>query len=141
MIMSFNANFITVLIAIVATGFLIIVLRLKQNSNAVKKSGQIENEINSLGKEILVVTGDTVPGKKILQVLGAVRAVSDTQASSNQEFDLAEKEAMKKLMMSAMSMRANAVIGLKHSTGTYQQQNSNWKVSQVVYVGTAVRIK
>ena len=63
-----------------------------------------------------------------------------TQASSKQEFELAEKEAMKNLMKSAISMSANAIIDLKLSTGTYQQQGSKWEVSQAVYIGTAIRI-
>ena len=131
---------LTIFALVLVSGMLLFCLFFIQNLRAKRRSEQIESEINSLRKKILVVTGNTVPGKKILKVLGAVRAVSDTQASSRQEFDLAEKEAMKTLMTSAISLSANAIIDVRLSTGTYQKKGSQWQVSQSVYTGTAVQI-
>ena len=66
--------------------------------------------------------------------------ISDTQATSKDEFALAEKEAMFNLIGEAKKLGANAIVDMKLNTGTYQQTGSQWQVSQVVYTGTAVQI-
>ncbi|MFZ6008061.1 MAG: heavy metal-binding domain-containing protein [Nitrospirota bacterium] len=63
---------------------------------------------------------------------------------------LAEKEAMLDIMNKAINMGANAIIDLKMTTSTYEQQGLEGMVSsvlynkkmasKVIYNGTAVRI-
>lgn len=61
-------------------------------------------------------------------------------ASTDAEFRLAEKEALLDIMNQAINLGANSVIDLKMTTGSYQQQGSQWMVSKATYTGTAVRI-
>ncbi len=93
-----------------------------------------------LRQRILVVTSSIIPGKEIKDVLGSVTGVSKVAASTDAEFRLAEKEALLDIMNQAINLGANSVIDLKMTTGSYQQQGSQWMVSKATYTGTAVRI-
>lgn len=81
-----------------------------------------------------------VPSDKIKQTLGLVRGISDTEASSQADFALAEREALLLLLKHAHDLGANAVVGVRLATGTYETTGSKWQVSRPVYTGTAVRI-
>ncbi len=105
---------------------------------AVKGSKELEASLAKLRTEILGIAGSSVPGKEINDVIGIVRGISDTQATSKEQFELAEKEALYKLLTEAKTLGANAVIDMKVETGSYAQQGSQWQVSQAVYTGTAV---
>lgn len=107
----------------------------------VKQSGTaIEGKLNQLRREITVVASSGIPGRNIAKVFGNVTGISDTQATSKDEFALAEKEAMFNLISEAKKLGANAIVDMKLNTGTYQQTGSQWQVSQVVYTGTSVQI-
>jgi len=43
-------------------------------------------------------------------------------------------------MKRALEMDANAIVDLRMTTGSYEQQGSKWMVSRVVYNGTAVMV-
>ena len=43
-------------------------------------------------------------------------------------------------MRQGIQMGANALVDLKMTTGSYEQQGSQWMVSKVVYYGTAVKV-
>ncbi|WKZ32044.1 MAG: heavy metal-binding domain-containing protein [Thermodesulfobacteriota bacterium] len=107
---------------------------------ATAKLADTEKKCKELGEKILVVTSSAIPGKE-LDIIGVVSGVSDTAASFGEEFKLAEKEALYNLMNRALELGANGVVDLKMSTGSYQQQGSQWMVSKVTYTGTAVLIK
>lgn len=107
----------------------------------VKQGGAvIEEKLNQLRREITVVASNGIPGRNIAKVFGNVTGISDTQATSKDEFALAEKEAMFNLIGEAKKLGANAIVDMKLNTGTYQQTGSQWQVSQVIYTGTAVQI-
>ncbi len=81
-----------------------------------------------------------LPDGKIKETLGMVRGISETEASSRQEFRLAEQEALLLMLKQAYDRGANAVVGVSLNTSTYEASGSKWQVSRPVYIGTAVRI-
>ena len=98
------------------------------------------SELNKLRSEVLVVSSGGIPGKEIRKVLGHVSGTSRIEASTPQEADAAEKQAMLSLMKNALEMGANAVMDAKQSSSTYERQGSKWMVSKTYYTGTAVVI-
>ena len=81
-----------------------------------------------------------LPAEAVKETLGMVRGVSETEASSSQDFRLAEQEALLLMLKHAHDLGANAVVGVSLTTGTYETNGSQWQVSRPVYTGTAVRI-
>ena len=114
-------------------------LRMKKQK-AMKKMAIVDSGLKTIGKEVIAVTSEAFPGKPIKSTLGSVVGISDTAASTDEQFLLAEKEAMLNILTIAREMGANAVIGLRMSAGTYQQQGSQWMVTKVTYNGTAVQV-
>ncbi len=107
---------------------------------AKEKAGKLQAVLEELRHEVMVVISSVIPGKEIKQVFGNVSGISDTNVVSREEFALAEKEAMHNLILEAKKLGANAVVGLKLSTSTYEHTGSQWQVSQLVYLGTAVSV-
>ena len=93
-----------------------------------------ETEIKELG--IMVVTTDTIPGKKIVKTLGQVRArnsalLSHQMAGWSLE-QATESDARRNLMKEAQALGANAIVGAKT-----ERHESKGDVTYYVY-GTAV---
>ena len=103
------------------------------------KRSEITEELNNFKKDILVVSSPDIPGKTIKNILGLVRGISG-QATTEAEFNRAEAEALKNMINNAVSIGANAIIGVKLTIGAYDQQGSKWQSAQAVYIGTAVVI-
>ena len=99
---------------------------------------QLEHELDLIRSQVLLVTTDDVPGFKIAKTLGYVEALSPTEAASDWEYRLAEKDALLKLAQKARSIGANAVVGVRKINAQYDQSGSQWLVSRVAYCGTAV---
>ena len=78
--------------------------------------------------------------EKVRETLGLVRGISDIEASSRLDFELAEQEALYLMLKQARELGANAVVDARLTTGTYETNGSQWQVSRPVYTGTAVRI-
>ncbi len=81
-----------------------------------------------------------LPSEKVRETLGLVRGISDIEASSRLDFELAEQEALYLMLKQARELGANAVVDARLTTGTYETNGSQWQVSRPVYTGTAVRI-
>ncbi|WP_028081458.1 heavy metal-binding domain-containing protein [Solimonas soli] len=107
---------------------------------ATTKSVAIDALTQELQTEITVVTGASVPGATVERVIGLVRGMSETQASTKQQFELAEKEALRNMLQQAKRLGAKAILDTRLSASTYEQQGSKWQVSQIVYTGTAVML-
>lgn len=118
----------------------------KREETARVKAEELDKQIQELSQRVLVVTSSTVPGKEIKRVIGAVTGVSKTEASTDAEFKLAEKEALLDIMQKAIELGANAIVDLKMTTGSYEKrvwidigsQKGYRMVSKVTYTGTAV---
>jgi uncharacterized protein YbjQ (UPF0145 family) len=135
------SSFSPVLIIIILFAFFIFWRINNKKQKASKKNLETSKMIDALKLEILVVPSSEIPGKNIKNVLGLVRGVSDTQASTKEEFSLSETEALYDMLKNAKNMGANAIIDAKVSTGTYQTQGSQWQVSQAIYTGTAIVVE
>jgi len=110
-----------------------------RRKKAVKKTVDAEEKIAAMKEKILVVTSSDIPTRKIRDVLGSVTGIS-TSASTEEEFTRAEREAMADIMRRGLEMGANAIVDLRMTTGSYEQQGAKWMVTRVVYNGTAVKI-
>lgn len=99
---------------------------------------QLEHELDLIKNQILLVTTDDLPGIGIAKTLGYIEALSPTEAASDWEYRLAEKDALLKLAQKARSIGANAVVGIRKTNAHYDQAGSQWQVSRVMYCGTAV---
>ena len=104
------------------------------------KTTELDDKIRNLREKIIVVTSNSLPDRQIKGALGNVTGISATAASTDRGFRKAEKEALADIMRKGIEMGANAIIDLKMTTGSYEQQGSQWMVSKVVYYGTAVRV-
>ena len=81
-----------------------------------------------------------LPPGNVRETIGLVRGISDIEASSRRDFELAEQEALYLMLKQARELGANAVVDARLTTGTYETNGSQWQVSRPVYTGTAVRI-
>lgn len=97
-------------------------------------------EMGEFRNRVLVVSSGVIPGKVIREVLGHVSGTSRIEASTPQEADAAEKQAMLNLMKNALDMGGNAVLDAKLSCSTFERQGSRWMVSKAYYTGTAAVI-
>ena len=104
------------------------------------KTAELDAEIKNLRERIIVVTSNSLPDREIKGALGNVTGISETGAATDRGFRKAEKEALADIMRQGIQMGANAIVDLKMTTGSYEQQGSQWMVSKVVYYGTAVRV-
>ena len=102
---------------------------------------EIEKDIQGLREWIIVVTSNSLPDREIKGALGNVTGISATAASTDRGFRKAEKEALADIMRQGIQIGANAIVDLKMTTGSYEQQGSQWMVSKEVYYGTAVRVR
>lgn len=118
----------------------IALLRWNRKSKAITEPQieQLEHELDLIRKQILLVTTNDVPGCRIVKTIGYVEALSATEAASDWEYRLAEKDAVLRLAQKARSIGANAVVGIKKINAHYDQAGSQWRVSRVAYCGTAV---
>lgn len=129
------------LLIILAILYFLVIIPARRRKKATELASSLRDKLAEKRRTVLVVTSPKIEGKKILQTLGAVTGTSSTQVMSQDEFDLAEKEAMLAIIEEAESLGANAIVGLQQNTGTYEQQGSKWQVSQFAYSGTAVKIQ
>jgi uncharacterized protein YbjQ (UPF0145 family) len=110
----------------------------KSKSMTEPKLDKLERELNLIRSQILLVTTDDLPGIKIAKTLGYIEALSPTEAASEWEYRLAEKDALLRLAKKARDIGANAVVGIRKTNAHYDQAGSQWRVSRVTYCGTAV---
>ena len=102
---------------------------------------QLEHDLDCVRKQVLLVSTDYVPGRKTVKTFGYLDALSETEVASDLEYRIAEKDALLKLAQKALSIGANAVVGIRKSSAHYDQAGSKWRVSRVTYCGTALTIE
>jgi uncharacterized protein YbjQ (UPF0145 family) len=99
---------------------------------------EMARALGQLRAQVRVFT--QLPPDQVKQSLGLVRGLSDIEASSRRDFELAEQEALCAMLKEARALGANAVIDARLTTGTHETAGSQWQVARPVYTGTAVRI-
>ena len=137
-----------IILFVVGAGALIILLStlvIFSNSvelkKTVNKAKDIDAKIAEMKNKIIIVSGSSIPEKRIIKAIGLVRGISDTKAATKEEFSLIEKEALYNMLKEANNQGANAIIDIKLTTGTYkegQAMQSLRTISQAIYMGTAV---
>ena len=102
-----------------------------------RKMEQLQNQIDELEEQVIVVTGSSVPGKKVTRVVGPVTGFSTVYSGEIGKFQQAEREAMLSLIRKALDQGANAVIDLKMN-GPGELVEVSGPAPKVTYLGTAV---
>ena len=102
---------------------------------------QLDAALTSIRDELFLVSTESVPDRSIVKTLGFVESMSGIEATSNADYLLAEREALLALGKQALAMGANAIVGLRKTNTHYDQAGSQWRVSRVTYLGTAVVVK
>ncbi len=110
----------------------------RSRTTAEPRIAQLERELDLIKNQILLVTTDMLPGCRVVKTIGYVESLSETEAASDWDYRIAEKEALLGLAQNAIGIGANAVVGIKKINAHYDQAGSQWRVSRVAYCGTAV---
>ncbi len=128
------------LFALLLAGAALLRWNRRSRTTAVPRIVQLERELDLIKSQILLVTTDTLPGGRIVKTIGYVESLSETEAASDWEYRIAEKEALLRLAKEAQTLGANAVVGVKKINAHYDQAGSQWRISRVAYAGTAVTV-
>lgn len=126
------------LMALLLAVFAFLVWNRRDKAATEKRIAQLDQELELIRNQITLVTTDGFSGGRILKTVGYIEAISEIEAASAWEYRLAEKEAMLKLAKLALSLGANALIGIRKINASYDQSGSRWRISRVTYCGTAV---
>jgi len=109
----------------------------------------LDKEIQYFQKRVATATANAIPGRTTEQVLGPVTGHSLIPASNEQERTLAEREAMHSLLKEAIRMGANAVLGLKMITDSYEHTDPKkflilpavtFTATKMAYEGIAAKV-
>lgn len=126
------------LFALLLAGAALLRWNRRSKAAAIPRIAQLERELDLIKSQILLVTTDMLPGCRVVKMIGYVESLSETEAGSDWEYRIAEKEALLGLAQKAVGIGANAVVGIKKINAHYDQAGSQWRVSRVAYCGTAV---
>lgn len=66
-----------------------------------------------------------------------LESTSTIEVASDADYRLAECDALLNLSRNAVDKGANAIVGLRKTHAHYDQPGSQWRVSRVIYSGTA----
>lgn len=114
----------------------------KQNRHRdTQRLNQLDAALTSIREQLFLVSTESVPDRSIVKTIGFVESMSGIEATSDADYLLAEREALLALGKQALAMGANAIVGLRKSNAHYDQAGSQWRVSRVTYLGTAVVVK
>lgn len=106
-----------------------------------KRLNQLDAALASIREQLFLVSTESVPERSIVKTIGFVESMSGIEATSDADYLLAEREALLELGRQALAMGANAIVGLRKTNSHYDQAGSQWRVSRVTYLGTAVVVK
>jgi uncharacterized protein YbjQ (UPF0145 family) len=106
-----------------------------------KRLNQLDTALASIREQLFLVSTESVPERSIVKTIGFVESMSGIEATSDADYLLAEREALLELGRQALTMGANAIVGLRKTNTHYDQAGSQWRISRVTYLGTAVVVK
>lgn len=110
----------------------------RQNRHRDTQLNQLDAALTSIREQLLLVSTESVPERSIVKTIGFVESMSGIEATSDADYLLAEREALLALGKQALAIGANAIVGLRKTNTHYDQAGSQWRVSRVIYSGTAV---
>jgi uncharacterized protein YbjQ (UPF0145 family) len=99
----------------------------------IQRLNQLDTALTSIREQLFLVSTESVPERSIVKTIGFVESMSGIEATSDADYLLAERQAL--------AMGANAIVGLRKTNTHYDQAGSQWRVSRVTYLGTAVVVK
>lgn len=99
-----------------------------------------DEKLEEIMQDVVFVTTEEIPGKTITRCLGGVRAIS-SRVTSEGALIIEEKVALRAFLENAKAMGANAVVGMKVQSITFEQNGSRWNSGTLYYTGTAVIVE
>ena len=126
------------LFALLLAGVVLLRWNRRSKASVEPQLDQLEHDLDLIKTQILLVTTDILPGCRVVKTIGYVESLSETEAASDWEYRIAEKEALLGLAQKALGIGANSVVGVRKINAHYDQAGSQWRVSRVAYCGTAV---
>lgn len=127
--------------ALFCAAFILMKWRRQNRQYDTHRLAQLDAALAIIREQVLLVSTDTVPQHLVEKTLGFIESKSGIEAASDSEYQLAEKEALLSLGRQALSMGANAVVGLHKVNSHYDQAGSQWRIARVSYLGTAVLLR
>lgn len=103
-----------------------------------RRMDRMLSDLEAIKHQVLLVSTDQPPSKAVIRTLGYLESVSAVEAASDADYQLAECDALLTLARNALAQGANAIVGLRKTHAHYDQPGSQWRVSRVIYSGTAV---
>ncbi|MAK45346.1 MAG: hypothetical protein CMN80_14495 [Spongiibacter sp.] len=99
-----------------------------------------DEKLKEIVSEVVFVTTEEIPGKSITRCLGGVRAIS-SRITSEGALIIEEKVTLRAFLENAKAMGANAVVGMKVQSISFEQNGSKWNSGNLYYTGTAVVVE
>ncbi len=99
------------------------------------------SDLEVIKRHVHLVSTDQLPSRKMIRTIGYLESLSAVEAASDGDYRLAECDALLSLARDAYARGANAIIGLRKTHAHYDQLGSQWRVSRVIYSGTAVVVR
>ncbi len=86
-----------------------------------------------------IVSGETILGANIFRDISAsiTDIIGGRSAAYEKSLIEAKNIALREMMEQAAGLGANAIVGLRKTHAHYDQPGSQWRVSRVIYSGTA----
>ena len=102
-----------------------------------RRMDRMLSDLEAIKHQVLLVSTDQPPSKVVIRTLGYLESVSTVEVASDADYRLAECDALLTLARNALAKGANAIVGLRKTHAHYDQPGSQWRVSRVIYSGTA----
>ena len=102
-----------------------------------RRMDRMLSDLEAIKHQVLLASTDQPPSKVVIRTLGYLESVSTVEVASDADYRLAECDALLNLARNAVAQGANAIVGLRKTHAHYDQPGSQWRVSRVIYSGTA----
>ena len=102
-----------------------------------RRMDRMLSDLEAIKHQVLLVSTDQPPSKAVIRMLGYLESVSTVEVASDADYRLAECDALLTLARNALAKGANAIVDLRKTHAHYDQPGSQWRVSRVIYSGTA----
>ena len=102
-----------------------------------RRMDRMLSDLEGIKHQVLLVSTDQPASKAVIRTLGYLESVSTVEVASDADYRLAECDALLTLARNALAKGANAIVGLRKTHAHYDQPGSQWRVSRVIYSGTA----
>jgi len=103
-----------------------------------RRINQMLSDLDAIKHHVLLASTDELPSQTVSRTIGYLESLSAIEAASDADYRLAECDALLSLANDAHARGANAIIGLRKTHAHYDQPGSQWRVSRVIYSGTAI---